>query len=104
MTPRTQSLVLNGLAGLALLLVLLDGSLLVANRATQHAVAARQNEVQQAAQLQLLQRDIAKALADLAIKSGDRSVLQMLASNGITVTLNTTAAAPGAPGAPRQKR
>ena len=89
---RPQLNVLTALAGLALVLAVTNGVLFASNRSTQDDINARQALVQQAAQLEGLQREIAKALADLAIKGHDRKVLDMLAANGVTVTMNAPAA------------
>ena len=81
---------------MALALVAVNGTLAMGNRSRQAKINARQAGVQQTAQLQVLQTEIAKALADLAVKSNDKQVLGMLAKNGITVTMNNpgTVAAP----------
>ena len=87
---------LTALGGLAVALVLANGTLFVRNRAVQEEITARAAAVQQGAQLEVLQRDIARSLADLAIKGHDRALLDMLAANGVTVTMN----APVATGTP----
>ena len=101
MLSRLQYITLTGLSGLAVALVVLNGSLAVGNRTRQAEIGVRQAGVQQTAQLQVLQTEIAKALADLAIKSNDKQVLDMLASNGITVTLNNPPAE--SPASPRKR-
>ena len=100
MTTRTQSHTLTALGGLALALALLNGALFVTNRSTQDEITARQAMVQQTGQLEVLQREIAKALADLALKTHDAKVLEMLAANGVTVTMNAPAAGAAATGVP----
>ena len=97
MLTRTQFLSLTSLGGVALLLSVVNGVLFTANKGAQFDVNARQVIVQQSVQLQGLQTEIAKALADLAIKSNDKAVFDMLAANGITVTLNAPAGAKSAP-------
>lgn len=98
---RTQAHALTALGGLALVLAVTNGVLFATNRSTQDGINARQALVQQTAQLEVLQREMAKALADLAIKSRDRKVLDMLAANGVTVTMNASGAAtPNAPADP----
>ncbi len=99
MLPRLQYLALTGLSGVALALVAVNGTLAMGNRSRQAEISSRQAGVQQTAQLQVLQTEIAKALADLAIKSNDKQVLDMLAKNDITVTVNNpgTVAAPTSP-------
>ena len=95
---RPQFATLTALGVLALALVGANGSLFLANRAAQDEIAARGAMVQQTVPLEALQRDIARTLADLALRSQDRQVLDMLAANNITVTAN--AAANGSPNAP----
>lgn len=102
MSARTQYLALTGLSGVALALVAVNGTLAMGNRTKQAEISARQAGVQQTAQLQVLQTEIAKALADLAIKSNDKQVLDMLAKNDITVTINNPA--PASTSAPARKR
>jgi hypothetical protein len=105
MLSRIQYLVLCLLGLLAVALVVANGWLATSNRAAQAEINQRQQFLQQTAQLELLYRDIAKGLADLALKSNDRAVLGMLASLGINVSPNpasppTSAPAPGAAGVP----
>jgi hypothetical protein len=100
MLSRTQYVVLCLLGLLAVGLVVANGWLVTRNRAVQAEINQRQQFLQQTAQLEVLYRDIAKALADLALKNNDRAVLDMLASQGITVSPNTNPAVSPAGGAP----
>ena len=93
---RRQFHALTALGGLALMLTVANGTLFVTNRGTQDEITARAAAIQQGAQLEVLQRDIARSLADLAVKGHDRPLLDMLAANGVTVTMNTPAATSGA--------
>ncbi len=93
---RRQFHALTTLGALAVGLTLANGSLFVTNRAAQDEIAARTAAVQQGAQLEVLQRDIARSLADLAVKGRDRPLLDMLAAHGVTVTMNAPAAGGGA--------
>jgi hypothetical protein len=92
MLTRSQYFTLTGLASTALLLVLTNGVLFTSNKSTQSEISLRQAVVQQTAQLQVLQTEIAKSLAELAIKSDDKAVFDMLSANGITVTRNANPA------------
>ena len=83
---------LTALGALALVLVLVNGTLFIANRSFQAEITARQQFIQQTVQLEGLYRDIVKALAELAVKNGDAQIMQMLAGLGINVTLNPPAA------------
>jgi hypothetical protein len=98
MLTHWQHRLLTAIGGLALVLVLLNGTLFLTNRSTQADVAARQQFIQQTVQLETLYREIVKALAELALKNGDNQILQMLAGQGISVTPNPPAA-PAASGA-----
>ena len=86
MITRSQHLTLTGMGAAALALVIANGALFTSNKTMQTEINMRQAVVQQTAQLQGLQTEIAKSLAELALKTDDRDVLAMLASNGITVT------------------
>jgi type VI protein secretion system component VasK len=88
MLTRAQYFTLTGLGAAAVLLFVTNATLFTLNKSAQSELNARQAEVQQSIQLQGLQTEIAKALADLAIKSDDKQVFDMLAANGITVTKN----------------
>ncbi|MEO7362489.1 MAG: hypothetical protein ABI120_19320 [Gemmatimonadaceae bacterium] len=97
MLTRSQYLTLTGLATTAALLVVTNGVLFASNKSAQSDINMRQATVQQTAQLQVLQTEIAKALAELAIKSDDKAVFDMLSANGLTVTKNANSAAKSDP-------
>ena len=78
---------------LAVVLVFINGGLVLSNRAQQVEINQRQIFLQQTASLETLYREMAKALADLALRNNDKQVLETLGSLGITVTVN----APPAP-------
>lgn len=96
-----QYTILVVLSATALLLAIANGVLFTQNRAEQAEVNARQQYLQQTVNLEGLYRDIVKALAELAVKSNDTQLLQMLAAQGINVSVNAPAvqASPAAPGA-----
>lgn len=93
MLSKWQYTLLAALGALALLLVLANGLLFTQNRATQARLNQRQQFVQQTVPLEGLYNDIVKTLAQRAVKGNDRQVLNMLASQGLTVTVNNPAAA-----------
>lgn len=95
MLKRWEFGVLTLLGALALLLVISNGVLFGLNRADQQEINARQQFLQQSVQLEGLYRDIVKALAELAVKNNDAQIIQMLAAQGINVSVN----APNAPAA-----
>ena len=68
------------------------------NRAAQAEVSGRAQYVQQAAQLEPLYREMVKALGELTVRNNDVQLRDMLAKQGITVSVNP--AAPAAPGPP----
>ena len=80
---------------LAVVLVVTNGALALSNRAQQVEINQRQIFLQQTASLEGLYREMAKALADLALRNGDKRVLEMLGSLGITVTVNAPTPAAG---------
>jgi len=94
-----QHRLLTALGALALLLVLVNGTLFLANRAAQAEITARQQFIQQTVQLENLYREIVKALAELALKNGDNQIIQMLAEQGIGVSGNPAPAPAAASGA-----
>ncbi len=96
MLSKWQFHLLNVLALVAIALVVANGVLFRQNRSDQAELSQRQQFVQQTVPLEGLYREIVKALADLAVKSNDRAVLDMLGAQGISVTVNgpTSGAAP----------
>jgi hypothetical protein len=72
------------------------------NRELQREVARRQQEVNQALQLQPLNNQLIQALATLSVQRNDPQLAKVLTDNGITVQFNAPAgAAPAAPAAPK---
>jgi len=96
MLKSWQYTVLNAIGALALLLVLFNAVLFTKNRDLQQQVNARQQYLQQTTALEGLYRDIVKALAELAVSNNDTQLLQMLASQGLNVSVNN-APAPASP-------
>jgi hypothetical protein len=94
MLKSWQYTVLNAIGALALLLVLFNAVLFTKNRDLQQQVNARQQYLQQTTALEGLYRDIVKALAELAVSNNDTQLLEMLASQGLNVSVNAPAPAP----------
>ena len=92
MLSKWQHTLLVGLGALALLLVVANGVLFAQNRSAQATLSQHQAFVQQTVPLEGLYNDIVKTLAQMGVKGNDREVLNMLAAQGLTVTVN----APGA--------
>jgi hypothetical protein len=99
MLKTWQFNLLTALAAITLLLVLTNAIYFTRNRTAQAELNGRQQFVQQSVALEGLYRDMAKALAELAVKNNDAQLLQVLAAQGINVSVNAPAAAP-APAAP----
>jgi hypothetical protein len=102
MLSKWQHSLLVGLGTLAVLLVIANGVLFTQNRANQAALNRRHAFVQQTVPLEGLYNEIVKSLAQMAVKDNDRQMLNMLAAQGLTITVNAPAAAPAAqaPSAP----
>ncbi len=70
------------------------------NRSMQAELARRGQFLQQTAQLEVVYREMIKGLADLSVRNQDKSLTDLLGSQGITVSANnqvgTAAPAPAA--------
>lgn len=98
---RIQFLMLTAGGTLALLLAIGLVVLTWTNRQLQGELNQRQQFVQQGVALEGLYRDMVKTLAELAIKSNDHQVLDMLAAQGLSINVSTPAApAASAPATP----
>ncbi len=73
-----------------------DMMLFSQNRATQAELARRGQFIQQSLQLETLYREMVRALADLSVRTQDKAVADLLASQGITINLPTAGAVPPA--------
>lgn len=100
MLTKTQYWILTACGILALGLLAANAWLFAGNRTMLGELEQRQLYVQQAAQLNVLYQDIAKTLAELALRSNDRQVIEMLAGQGIRVD----AGQPAQPATPQEKR
>ena len=96
MLARWQFNTLIVLGTLSLLLTLVNATLFTINRESQVVIAQRQQYVQQSAALEGLYREIVKALAELGARNNDRGILDLLAAQGLNVTINATAPSPPA--------
>lgn len=77
--------VLTPLAGLMLVLVLVNVLLTLGNQFLRLEVNERQQFITQSIQLEELHREIVAALASVAVKSNDRQLKDLLASMGINL-------------------
>ncbi len=81
------------LGGLALLLVVINGALIVLNRTTQTRAAARAQYINQTVQLGQALQTIVRAAATAAINSKDARLGEVLNANGISYQAAPDAAA-----------
>jgi hypothetical protein len=91
MLTRWQFNILLAIGVVALALVIGNGVMFMQNRGAQTEISARQQYLQQTVGLEGLYRDIVKALAELAVKNNDPQLLQMLAAQGINVSVTPPA-------------
>lgn len=84
---------LNVVGFITLVLVFVNMFLLVGNQSLQRIVAERQQVIMRSIQMQGPAREVITALANLAVRTDDEQLKQLLANHGITVTVNPTAAA-----------
>ena len=96
MLARWQFHTLIVLGALSLFLTLVNATLFTLNRESQAEIAQRQQFVQQSVALEGLYRELVKALAELGARSNDRGILDILAAQGLNVTLGGVASAPAA--------
>lgn len=83
---------LTPLAGLILILALVNLLLSLGNQSLRLQVAERQQFITQSIQLEELHREIAAALASVAVKNNDEQLKSLLASQGISFVGNPRAA------------
>ena len=82
-----QFWIVTGLAGLSLMVVVVNIFVFLQNRSLQAEVNNRQLFINQSIQLEQLNREMVTALANLAVKNNDDDLKQLLASHGITVSV-----------------
>jgi hypothetical protein len=88
MLNPTQYNILTGLAVLVLLLAATNAFLFNGNRALQNEIATRGQYIQQSLQLEPVYQGLIRGLAELAAKQNDAQLRQLLASQGISFTVN----------------
>ena len=91
MLKTSQFWLLTAIAVLAAVFAISNMVLFQGNRITQTEVGARQQFIQQSVQLEVLYREMAKALADLAVRNRDADLSALLSSHGISVSVNPAA-------------
>jgi hypothetical protein len=88
MLSKGEFWILTGLAGTIAVLIAVNMYLFGGNRDVQMEVNQRALFIQQTVPLENLSREIAVALAQLSARSQDDQIRALLASLGITVTVN----------------
>jgi hypothetical protein len=86
---KTQFMLLTALGVISLVLVLANVVLFSGNRDAQGEVNMRNQYIQQSLQLEPLYQGIVRNLAEIAAKTGDAQINQLLTSQGITFNVNS---------------
>ena len=94
MLDKTQFWLLTIIAALSAVFAVVNMMLFQNNRATQLEVSARQQYIQQSVQLQPLYTEMARAIADLAVRNQDAELAGILKSQGISITGTPNVPAP----------
>ena len=89
---------LDVLAVLTLPLVGVNMYLVYTNQTLQREVSERQQFIAQSVQIQQVTRDLASALANLAVKNNDEQIRQLLTSHGVTFSVTPPSAQPSGQG------
>jgi hypothetical protein len=99
MLTSRQYWTLTAIAAVSVVLVIVNIVMLVNNRAAQKEINSRAQFIQQSAQLEVLYREMVKALADLSVKNQDKDLRDLLTTHGVTVNVSPS---PGADTGRRQ--
>ena len=94
MLDKTQFWILTALAAASAVLAIANMVLYQGNRTVQSEVNGRQQFIQQSIQLEVLYREMVKALADLSIRNRDAELSEFLRNQGVTISSGTAGAAP----------
>ena len=89
---KKGKIVLTGLAVLVLLLVIVNILLMAGNQSLQLSVNERQQYIAETIQLEALNRQVIGVLAEMALKTNDGQLKELLA--GVGVNLSPTPAEP----------
>ena len=100
---KVQYWVLTVIAAASFAAMLASVTLGYSNAASRAEVNQRQQFVQQSVQLEVLYREIVRALAELAARNNDSDVKAMLQKHGITYTANAPAGSPAGAATPARK-
>lgn len=88
MSEKWQFGILTALAGVAMMLVLVNIIIFSGNRNLQEQVANRNLYIQQSLQLERIYQPLIRGLAELSARTDDAQLRELLASLGITFTVN----------------
>lgn len=88
MLKPNQHQILTGLALLVLILAGTNAVLFNGNRHLQNDIATRGQYIQQSLQLEPIYQSMIRGLAELSAKHNDAQLSQLLASQGISFTVN----------------
>lgn len=88
MLKKWQFMLLTTLGAVALLLTITNIVLFKGNRDAQNEFATRAQYIQQSLQLEPVYQGLIRSLAELAAQRNDVQLSQLLASQGITFTVN----------------
>ena len=87
MFTNRQYWTLTAIAAASVVAVIANMAMFVVNRTAQAEVNARVQFLQQTAQLEVVYREMIKALADLSLRTQDKALKDLLASHGISVNV-----------------
>lgn len=104
MLKRIEFIILTLAAAAFLVVVIANVSVARSARALQMQFSGQQQFIATTGQLEVLNRELIRALAELAARSNDEQIRSLLSANGITFTVDTKPAAAPAPAAPAARR
>lgn len=97
--------VTTAVAGLALLLVVINSTLIVTNQSNQAEVNGRQQFINQSIQLSRQSQELVNMLATAAVRNNNTAIRDVLVKNNINLpAASTPAAEPAAPANPPLKK
>ena len=85
---------LNLVGFVTFMLVFANMFLMVSNQSLQRAIADRQQLIMRSIQMQGTAREIITAMANLAVRTDDEQLKQVLTNHGINVSANPSASRP----------
>lgn len=94
MLKGVQYWILVAIGAACLIAVVLNTVLSAGNDSHQREIALRNQYIQQSIQLQGLYQDMVRALANMSVRNKDPQLRDLLAKQGINVTVNPASAAP----------